>query len=68
MKWFSENEKGVPTPNFYPPPPPPKEILHARLLLMQIGDWSNNGNKEMEREIWKLLADYANKQAERPNY
>jgi hypothetical protein len=69
MKWFGDQEKDilsqVPKPTFYAPPPTPKEIQQARLLLMQITDWVNNGNKEMEREIWKLLAEYANKQAER---
>jgi len=69
MKWFSGPDKISTTPLgcfILPPPPVPLNIQGAQVLLMQIGDWAKNGDKEMEREMWKLLSDYANKQAERP--
>jgi hypothetical protein len=68
--WFAGSRKGkVSNGGLGPillPPPPTKEVNQVKVFTQQIMDWVNCGNEEMEREIWNLLAEYANKQAERP--
>lgn len=59
--WFANpiKEKVIPLP------PPTKEVNQVKVYIQQIIDWVNVGDKEMECEIWRLLSEYAEKQAGR---
>lgn len=46
-------------------PPPRKEIQTMLDLIRQADHWGNVGNQDLERELWKLISQQANKYAER---